>query len=238
MTKPILICQFYPSEGAGYLATFLDNQQIPWQLLRIDQHETLPQTLEKHSALVMMGGPMSVNDDLPWIEPLLALIRQAQASDIPMLGHCLGGQLIAKALGATVGANAVKEIGWGMVNPSYNKKAEAYFGNLPFTTFHWHGETFTLPEGATHLLASPYCENQAFAIGKTLAMQCHIEMTSEMVQEWCIADIDYLTSALSSPAVQHPLAMQQALESKIKALQQVADHVYANWLYNWSKNEH
>lgn len=228
--KPILICQFYPSEGAGYLATFLDQQQIPWQLLRIDQGENIPINLGKHSALVMMGGPMSVNDDLPWITPLLDLIRQTQASDIPILGHCLGGQLIAKALGATVSTNPVKEIGWGQVNPSNNKIAQTYFGNAPFSAFHWHGETFSLPEGATHLLSSPYCDNQAFAIGNILAMQCHIEMTSEMVKEWCITDIEYLTSALSSPAVQKPNTIQQALETKIKTMQHIADSVYATWL--------
>lgn len=229
MTNPILICQFYPSEGAGYLATFLDRNHIPWQLLRIDQGETLPQSLDQHRALVMMGGPMSVNDDLPWISPLLNLIREAQAANLPMLGHCLGGQLIAKALGATVSANPVKEIGWGMVTPSYNKTAQSYFGNLPFTAFHWHGETFALPHGATHLLSSTYCENQAFAIGNTLAMQCHIEMTTDMVKEWCIADIDYLTAALDSPAVQHPKVMQKELDKTIIILQKQADTIYKAW---------
>jgi GMP synthase-like glutamine amidotransferase len=230
MNQPILICQFYPSEGAGYLATFLDNKQIPWQLLRIDQGDTLPQSLQDYSGLVMMGGPMSVNDDLPWIPPLLDLIQQAQTNSMPMLGHCLGGQLIAKALSATISANKVKEIGWGLVNPSYHKTAQAYFGSLPFTAFHWHGETFSLPEGATHLLSSPYCENQAFAIGNTLAMQCHLEMTSDMVKEWCIADRDYLMAALGSPSVQKPEIIQKDIDNQLKAMQSVADKVFQQWL--------
>jgi GMP synthase-like glutamine amidotransferase len=228
--KPILICQFYPSEGAGYLAIFLNERHIKWQLLRIDQNEALPKTLDNYSALVMMGGPMSVNDDLPWIKPLMALIQQAHTNKMPVLGHCLGGQLIAKALGATVSANPVKEIGWGLVNPSYNKIAQAYFGDLPFTAFHWHGETFSLPDGATHLLSSPYCENQAFAISNTLSLQCHIEMTSEMIKEWCITDIAYLTTALNSPAVQKPEVMQTDMENRLMSMRVVADRVYHYWL--------
>jgi len=228
--NPILICQFYPSEGAGYFSTFLDQQQIPWQLLRIDQNEPLPTTPNNHSALVMMGGPMSVNDEIAWINPLLDLIRQAQADHIPILGHCLGGQLIAKALGARIGANSVKEIGWGAVNPSDNETARAYFGNLPFMAFHWHGETFSLPEGATHLLSSPYCDNQAFVIGNTLALQCHIEMTSHMVKDWCLTDSDYLNAAQDSPAVQSAAIMQQNLDLKIMEMQKTADRVYDYWL--------
>lgn len=75
-----------------------------------------------------MGGPMSVNDDLPWIDPELTLIRQAVANDIPVLGHCLGGQLISKALGGVVGKNPVKEIGWGEVSVADNPVAREWFG--------------------------------------------------------------------------------------------------------------
>jgi GMP synthase-like glutamine amidotransferase len=178
----------------------------------------------------MMGGPMSVNDNLPWIPPLLDLIRQAHQKNTPVLGHCLGGQLIAKALGATVGANKVKEIGWGLVTPSMNLLARAYFGDLPFSAFHWHGETFTLPEGATHLLSSPYCDHQAFAIGNILALQCHIEMTSEMIKEWCIADSDYLSAALDSPAVQKPEVMQKDMDRQLITMRSVADKTYQQWL--------
>jgi GMP synthase-like glutamine amidotransferase len=228
--NPILIIQFYPSEGPGYLEQFLAEHHLPWHLLRIDQDDTLPTNLDDYSALVMMGGPMSANDELAWVSPLLALIRQAQAEHIPVLGHCLGGQLIAKALGATVRANPVREIGWGLVTPSYNATATAYFGSLPFTGFHWHGETFTLPAGATHLLSSTYCSNQAFAIGNTLAMQCHIEMTSDMVKNWCVSDADYLNSALNSPAVQSANIMQQDLDMTISRLQERAEQTYLQWI--------
>lgn len=228
---PVLICQFYPAEGPGFFAQFLDEQCIPWHLLRLDQNQTLPENLEPYAALVMMGGPMSANDDLPWIPPLLNLIRQAHTQNLPILGHCLGGQLIAKALGASVSSNPVKEIGWGSVTPSQNKIAKTLFGESSFNVFHWHGETFNLPDGATHLLSSAYCHNQAFALGNTLALQCHIEMTSDMVHEWCIEDADYHKQGLmSSPAVQTLSDMHHELESNIKQLQQKARTIYQHWL--------
>src|SRR3546814_216122 len=112
--------------------------------------------------MVLMGSPMSVNDDLPWIASVLSLIRDAIRLDIPVLGHCLGGQLISKALGAEITVNPVKEIGWGEVTVSNNAQAREWFGNLPrFQVFHWHGETFSLPAGTTHLLSSSHCRNQA-----------------------------------------------------------------------------
>jgi hypothetical protein len=111
-----------------------------------------------------------------------------------------------------------------------NLLARAYFGDLPFSAFHWHGETFTLPEGATHLLSSPYCDYQAFAIGNILALQCHIEMTRDMIKEWCIADIDYLKAAIDSPAVQKPAVMQQEMDLQLVAMRSVADKTYQHWL--------
>src|SRR5262249_41621874 len=133
-----------------------------------------------------MGGPMSVNDDLPWISEALGLINRAVEADIPVLGHCLGGQLISKALGGKVTRNGVKEIGWGKVAGAEGAAASEWFGDTrEFAGFHWHGETFTIPPRATRLAESPYCANQAFALGKHLGMQCHVEMTSELIRTWC-----------------------------------------------------
>ena len=126
--KPVAIFRHAPSEGPGYFATFLDSHGIPWQLFRIDAGEALPADARQFSGLVFMGGPMSVNDDLPWIPHSLELIRQAAQADIPVLGHCLGGQLMAKALGGVVGRNPVKEIGWGEVVVANNATANTWFG--------------------------------------------------------------------------------------------------------------
>jgi len=229
--KPVIIFRFVAHEGPGFLGAFLDEQNIAWQLVKVDEGESLPVSILAYSGMILMGGPMSVNDDLPWIEPLLERIRESKAADIPLLGHCLGGQLISKALGAAVGANPVKEIGWGGVEVEDNEAAKYWFGNIQsFNAFHWHGETFTLPKSATHLLSSQYCQNQAYSIGKHIAFQTHIEMTVDMVKKWCEEGMDELAEAVSSPAVQQVDEMQQELELHCFFLNKVAKQVYSQWI--------
>lgn len=229
--KPVVVFRHARTEGAGYLGTFLEQNNIPWCEVRIDKGDAVPSSAREFSGLVFMGGPMSVNDSLPWIPQVLDLIRQAVAEDIPLLGHCLGGQLMSKALGGVVQANPVKEIGWGQVNIVDHDMATTWFGDKrEFLSFHWHGETFSLPEGASHLLSSAYCPNQAFAIGKHLAFQCHIEMTEEMVKVWCQTGADELASVANLPSVQNVPEMHRDLPQRIAALNQLADGVYRQWI--------
>lgn len=229
--KPIIIFRFVSHEGPGYLGTFLDEQNIPWQLVKVDAGEVFTGVISDYSGMVLMGGPMSVNDELPWLEPLLALILEAKYADIPLLGHCLGGQLISKALGAKVRLNDVKEIGWGRVFVTKNETASHWFGAIEeFNAFHWHGETFSLPDGATHLLASEYCQNQAYSIGKHIAFQTHIEVTAEMVINWCEEGEEELFSSKISPAVQQADEMQQDLMLHCFFLNRVAKQIYSRWI--------
>lgn len=229
--KPVAIFRHTRTEGPGYFATFLNENGIPWHLFKIDEGDAVPADPRDFSGLVFMGGPMSVNDDLPWIPPVLELIRQARDKDIPLLGHCLGGQLIAKALGGIVGRNPVKEIGWGEVSVAESAEARAWFGDTrSFTAFHWHGETFSLPQGATRILGSAHCANQAYAMGKHLGMQCHVEMTEEMVGNWCDVGADEVQAALSSPGVQTVEAIQQNLPQRIAALNANAAALYSHWI--------
>jgi GMP synthase-like glutamine amidotransferase len=228
--RPVAIFRQFPTEGPGYFATFLDSRSIPWRLVKIDANEAPPSSVNQFSGLVFMGGPMSVNDDLPWIDPELTLIRQAVANDIPVLGHCLGGQLISKALGGVVGKNPVKEIGWGEVSVADNPVAREWFGELSkFKSFHWHGEAFSLPNGATRVLSSPYCENQAFTLGMHLGMQCHVEMTEDMVKAWCQTGAEEIAGS-SGPAVQSVEAMLMDLANRVSALKQVANRLYTKWI--------
>jgi GMP synthase-like glutamine amidotransferase len=229
---PVLIFRHSPTEGPGYFATFLDRHGIPWQLVRIDAGDAVPANLNGVSGVCLMGGPMSVNDDLPWIPPLLSLIREAVASSIPVIGHCLGGQLMAKALGGAVGANPVKEIGWGDVRVTDTNTARNWVGDATQTmlAFHWHGETFSVPPGATRILDSAYCANQAYVLDdRHIGMQCHVEMTPELIASWCdngAAEI----AASDSPAVQSPAAIQADLPSRTAQLHQLADKIYSRWI--------
>jgi GMP synthase-like glutamine amidotransferase len=228
--KSVIICRYAPTEGPGYFASYLTAHQVPWRTVKLDEGEVLP-PVHDIAGLAMMGGPMSVNDDLPWIEPMLALIRDSVAADVPVIGHCLGGQLLAKALGASVTRNPVKEIGWGEVTVLPAPAAALWGPQGRFVSYHWHGETFAVPAGAVRIWSSPHCANQAFAFGKHIGMQCHVEMTTDMVETWCetgAREID--ESAVVSPAVQNAAEMRENLDARIEALHRVADRVYSRWL--------
>lgn len=230
--KPIYIFRHISYEGPGHLTEVLDRKAVPYRIIAIDQGDRLPDSLEGASGLVFMGGSMSANDPLPWIEEELRLIRCAAECRMPLLGHCLGGQLISKALGGSVGPNPVKEIGWYPVERIENEAARRWLGTLPaqFEVYHWHGETFTLPEGATPILQSRYCRNQAFVMDNILALQCHVEMTAPMVKEWAQANTGELQRP--SESVQSAEQMTEDLDSRVQRLQAVADVLYAAWLRN------
>jgi len=229
--KPVAIFRHAITEGPGYFATFLSQQGIPWILVKVDEGQPLPQQAEDYSGLVFMGGPMSVNDDIPWIQQELDLIRQAVKREIPVLGHCLGGQLMAKTLGGEVRKNPVKEIGWGEVKVEDNPAAREWLENSPksFLSFHWHGETFTLPPGAVRILSGPWCENQAFALDRHLGLQCHVEMTRELIKSWCETGAREIAANLG-PSVQTAQAMQEDLDNRVPLLHRMADKLYTRWI--------
>ena len=226
----VLISRHVENEGPGYLADFLDTRKIPYHVVKLDQNEPLPKSIDRISGLVLMGGPMSVNDNLPWIPETISLIRKALDADVPVLGHCLGGQLICKAMNGSVKRSSVREIGWHPVTALENPAARAWFNGLPpeFEAFHWHGETFSIPAGATRILQSRDCINQAFAIDGTLAMQCHVEMTTAMVESWAQAAGKELDDA--SPTVQTAEAMTADLRTRVPKLQSIAERIYHRWI--------
>jgi GMP synthase-like glutamine amidotransferase len=228
--RPLTIFRHIDCEGPGYLAEFLDCRSIPYRLVRIDRNEAVPTDITGSAGLVFMGGPMSVNDPLPWIDQELALIRKAHDAGLPVLGHCLGGQLISKALGGVISANPVREIGWHPVHHCNNPIARDWLEGIPDPTllFHWHGETFSVPDGAALLLENANCARQAFALGNTLALQCHVEMTAAMVSEWA----ERYQGELDDPApgVQSREQMTAGLEARIAGAQQTAEMLYGRWL--------
>jgi GMP synthase-like glutamine amidotransferase len=228
--KPVAIFRHSRTEGPGYFATFLDAHRVPHRLVKVDAGEPVPADPREFSGLAFMGGPMSVNDELPWIPPVLELVNKAADADVPVLGHCLGGQLMAKALGGKVTRNPVKEIGWGPVTIEDNACAREWFGaTREFSGFHWHGETFAVPPKATRIAGSPYCANQAFVLGKHLGMQCHVEMTRELIGAWC-EDWGKELVAKAGPSVQTPGQMFERLEERVRSLNAIAAGLYAHWI--------
>lgn len=226
--KPVAIFRHSPGEGPAYFATFLDHHAVSHFLVKVDEGDPIPPSAEGYAGLCFMGGPMSVNDDLPWIPPVLDLIRDAVARGIPVIGHCLGGQLMSKALGGTVAKNRVKEIGWGNVKTT-DPAAEEWLGDIrEFRAFHWHGETFTVPEGATRILASAHCANQAFVLGPHLGMQCHVEMTESMIHRWN-SQWDAEKAAVSD-SVQSPDQMCVDVDTRLTAMRVAADRLYTRWI--------
>ncbi len=231
--KPVAIFRHSPTEGPGYFAIFLEAHRIPWRLIAIDEGAAVPESVDEFSGLCFMGGPMSVNDPLPWIDPLCFLIRQAVDRDIPVIGHCLGGQLISKALGGLVTKNPVKEIGWGQALAENSPLARHWLGNLAgraSTVFQWHGETFSIPPGASRLFANAYCANQVYVRGPHLGMQCHVEMTPEMIQTWSTQWADEALAASDSPAIQTPEQMLADTAGLIPVMRQLSDQLYSVWI--------
>jgi GMP synthase-like glutamine amidotransferase len=178
----------------------------------------------------MMGGPMSANDDLPWNAPLLSFLRAAVAADVPVIGHCLGGQLLAKALGAQVTRARVPEIGWVDVAVDDTRARTEWFGGrTAFTTFQWHFDTFALPAGAIRVLTNAFHPEQAYVVAdRHIGFQCHIEMTRPLVETWLAAGAAELP-AVTSAAMQTAADIRRGLDERIAMLNAVAACVYARW---------
>jgi GMP synthase-like glutamine amidotransferase len=229
--KPVAILRTSRSEGPAYFASYLERRSVPLQLIALDEGAPVPRDPRAFCGLCFMGGPMSVNDDLPWIAPALELARDAVRKDVPLLGHCLGGQLMAKALGGAVTQNPVKEIGWGEVRIADNEVAREWVGDVQrFESFHWHGETSSIPPGGTRVMENAHCANQAFALGKHFAMQCHVEMTRELIESWLASGADEIAESRASPGVQDPAEIRREMEARLAQLNGIANRIYDRWL--------
>jgi GMP synthase-like glutamine amidotransferase len=228
--RPIAVFRFSPTEGPAHCARWLDAAALAWQLVAVDEGDAIPADATQFAGIGMMGGPMSVNDALAWIDPLSRLLRDAVARDVPVIGHCLGGQLLAQALGARVRRTPTPEIGWIDVESTDAAARDDWFGGRTrFTPFQWHYDVFDLPAGATRVLTNPFNPNQAYLIGgRHIGFQCHIEMTADLVQTWCQSGADEI-AAPDTPARQSRDEILRDLPARLDALSSVANGVYARW---------
>jgi GMP synthase-like glutamine amidotransferase len=230
----IAIFRFSRTEGPGHFATFLEANGLPWTLVKVDEGDAVPTSSEPFAGLGFMGGPMSANDELPWTGPVLALMRDAAARRVPMIGHCLGGQLMSRALGGRVSRNPVKEIGWIRIEAEATPVAHEWLGNdlASFESFQWHEDTFTIPSGADRILSGRHCANQAYVVdGLHLGMQCHVEMDSEMIDSWCRSGAGEIEDNLGrSAAVQNVATIRGLEERNLAPLSATADRLYSRWI--------
>jgi GMP synthase (glutamine-hydrolysing) len=231
-SAPVLILQNLTPDGPGYLGAWLAEQGIESEVFNTQQGQTYPASIDKYRALALMGGEMSANDDLPSLRQAERLLLQAMDSDIPVIGHCLGGQLMARALGAKVIKSPAPEIGWQTMQVVDSDAAHEWFGPAPRqTVYHWHHESFELPAGAQLLASSEACPRQAFAIGKHLAMQFHVELDRYKLAAWS-ASVDPTFVRLQSECqtVQSGPAMREHAETALPRQQRLADRIYRRWL--------
>jgi GMP synthase-like glutamine amidotransferase len=177
--------QHVPFEGLGSIEAWLKSKQYTISCSKLYESSSLPE-IEQIDLVIVMGGPMGVNDedDYPWIAQEKEFIRDVISAGKPVLGVCLGAQLIASTMGARVYKNSETEIGWFPIQ-SVSSSSSSLLG-LPSSVevFHWHGETFDLPSGATLLASSEGCVNQAFQLGASVVgLQFHLETTPESARE-------------------------------------------------------
>ena len=227
---PVAVFRFSPTEGPAYFADWLGARGLAYELVAIDEGANIPRDPAAFAGIAMMGGPMSVNDGLPWIAPLSSLLRAAVYSRVPVIGHCLGGQLFAQALGAPVARAKVAEIGWIDVEVCDRPARQQWFGGrAAFNTFQWHYDAFALPPGATPVLTNAFNANQAFVVdGRHIGLQCHVEMTRALTETWLASGSDELPTA-STPATQTAADIRRDLDARIDMLHAVANDIYTRW---------
>jgi GMP synthase (glutamine-hydrolysing) len=187
--RKLLVLQHVAHEILGTLNPLLKRAGFRIRYVNFGRHPDAQPNLAGYHGLVVLGGPMSVYDDHRYLHLMaeMQLIEDAMKRKLPVLGICLGAQLIAKTLGADVYPNKQKEIGWYDLHLSTDAVQDSILKSLGQTekVFQWHGDTFDIPAGAVHLAASPLCVNQAFRYGENIyALQFHLEVDAPMILRW------------------------------------------------------
>ena len=218
----VLLVQNTRIEGSGHLGELLSNDGFNITSISA-KHERIPE--KKFSLVVVLGAPESANDDLPYLIEEQKLIKNSVNDNIPVLGICLGSQLIAKTFGAKVYAGPRKEIGfYHDLKISNNSKLFDGFKN-PFSVFHWHGDTFDLPTGATRLALSENYLNQAFQYKSAIGLQFHLEVNAQMVNLW----LDKTEQKLQQIPYIDPQKIRSEIDENISTVKCNMENFYNNF---------
>lgn len=217
-------------EDLGLLAPVLEREgwDIAYREASLD--DLGDGSLREAELLVVLGGPIGVyeTDSYPFLVTEIALIEQRLSRNLPVLGICLGAQLMAKALGSRVYAGPVKEIGWGQVELTGEGAASCLspLGEADAFVLHWHGDTFDLPDGAQRLASNQHYQNQAFAHGRNaLALQFHLEADPHGLEQWYVAN----TAELGQSKIPVP-ALRAETTKLAPGRTALADRVFSRWL--------
>ncbi len=229
MMGKVLVLQHHPAETLGAIADALESAALAWQYVRVYDEAPLPGTLKDAAGLILMGGPQTVYqlDRYPYFRSEMALINDALRTEKPILGVCLGSQLIAAALGARVYRNTSREIGWYPVRLSAAARDHRLMGGLPgeFMACHWHSDTFDLPSGAIALASSELTPLQAFSYGdRTLALQFHAEITEEILA----ALVAEFGEGLQRVGIDGA-AIMEATPRHLPALSALGEMIFSRW---------
>jgi len=223
----ILIVKHIGIEGPGSLGEFFNNTSWQVSIVEIGAGEKLPDSLQGLQALIVLGGPMNVYEEAqyPFLKEEDTFLREAIKRKIPVLGICLGAQLLAKACGAAVTQNPEKEIGWYRLRLTDKGRQDPFFEGLPerFSVFQWHEDTFEVPAGAALLAEGDTCHNQAFRFGENAyGLQFHIEVTPEMIASW-------FCSYQGAAATHDIMDIMAHSHRAQRDLSKLADRIYLNF---------
>jgi GMP synthase (glutamine-hydrolysing) len=232
--KKLLVLQHVAHELLGTLNPLLKSAGFRLRYVNFARHPEAEPSLDSYHGLVVLGGPMSVNDTdrLPHLITEMKLIEAAMRRNLPVLGICLGAQLIAKTLGAAVYPNKEKEIGWYDVSPTDEAGNDPLLAKFqrPEKIFQWHGDTFDIPKSTIHLAFSSLCDNQAFRYGANVyGLQFHLEVDEPMIHRWLrVAENRKEITALGGKI--DPERIHRETQDHVSRLQQLSECVFGEFI--------